>query len=242
MDDGILLDLNNGSIHEKFITSNEYRRTFFDNYKIAIPFNQLGYNENQNLVKQEREMDISLLNEKVKYFKSKTNEEKIKLKTNTALLDSLNLTLASFKSKQSTGILDKNKILNKINILNKKIKRNKRLIPIYDREKSKYKVETHKKFSVPFACIIFVLLGMPLGVLAKKSNMGISVAISLGIFIIYWGFLILGEDFADKNIIRPFIAMWAPNIFLGLLSYYLYGLVNKEKLTLRINLLKFLKK
>ena len=121
-------------------------------------------------------------------------------------------------------------------------KRNERLIPIYDRETSKYKVEVNKKFSVPFACIIFVLLGMPLGVLAKKSNMGVSVSISLGIFLIYWGFLILGEDLADKNIIRPFIAMWAPNIFLGLLSYYLYGLVNKEKLTLRINLLNFLKK
>jgi len=36
--------------------------------------------------------------------------------------------------------------------------------------------------------------------------------------------------------------MWAPNIVLGLLSYYLYSLVNKEKLTFRINLLKFLKK
>ena len=163
------------------------------------------------------------------------------LKTNSVLLDSLNTSLDLFTTKQSKGILDKNKILNKINILNKRIKRNERLIPIYERETNKYKVETHKKFSVPFACIIFVLLGMPLGILAKKSNMGISVAISLGIFIIYWGFLILGEDLADKNIIKPFIAMWAPNIVLGLLSYYLYSLVNKENLTLRINLLKFLK-
>ena len=242
MDDGILLDLNNGSIHEKFITTNEYRKTFFDNYKIAIPFDQLGYNENQTIIKQEREMDISLLNEKVKYFKNKTEDEKIKLKANTTLFDSLNTSLALFTSNKPDGILDKNKILNKINILGKKIKRNERLIPIYNRETNKYKVETHKKFSVPFACIIFVLLGMPLGILAKKSNMGISVSISLGIFIIYWGFLILGEDLADKNIIRPFIAMWAPNIVLGLLSYYLYSLVNKEKLTLRINLINYFKK
>ncbi len=242
MDDGILLDLNNGSIHEKFITTNEYRKTFFDNYKIAIPFDQLGYNENQTIIKQEREMDISLLNEKVKYFKNKTEDEKIKLKANTTLFDSLNTSLALFTSNKPDGILDKNKILNKINILGKKIKRNERLIPIYSRETNKYKVETHKKFSVPFACIIFVLLGMPLGILAKKSNMGISVSISLGIFIIYWGFLILGEDLADKNIIRPFIAMWTPNIALGLLSYYLYSLVNKEKLTLRINLINYFKK
>ena len=90
MYDGILLNLNNGSIHENSTINDEYRKTFFNNYKIAIPFDELGYNDNQNIIKQEREMDISLLNEKVDYFKNKTKEEKIKLKTNIALLDSLN--------------------------------------------------------------------------------------------------------------------------------------------------------
>ena len=83
---------------------------------------------------------------------------------------------------------------------------------------------------------------MPLGILAKKSNMGISVSISLGIFIVYWCFLILGESLADKTIITPTIAMWSPNLFLGIISYYLYSLVNKENITLKINLLNFFKK
>ena len=82
---------------------------------------------------------------------------------------------------------------------------------------------------------------MPLGILAKKSNMGISVSISLGIFIIYWVFLILGEELADKTIINPFIAMWAPNIVLSIIAYYLYSLVNKENITLKLNMFNFLK-
>ena len=46
--DGILLKLNNGSIHENPTENDEYRKTFFDIYKIAIPFDELGYNEKQN--------------------------------------------------------------------------------------------------------------------------------------------------------------------------------------------------
>ena len=241
MNDGILLNLNQGSIHEKSTTNQEYRKTFFNNYKIAIPFNELGYNDANNLVKQEREMNIHLLIEKNNYFKEKIAEEKLELIENNSLLTSLKDSV-DIINKGTLNILAKNKLNKKINIIKKKIEKNNRLIPIYDKESNKYAVEIHKKFSVPFACIIFVLLGMPLGILAKKSNMGVSVSISLVVFIIYWCFLILGEELADNTIINPMLAMWAPNIFLSALSYYLYSLISKENITLKINLLNFFKK
>jgi len=239
MHDGILLNLNNGSIHENSIINDEYRKTFFNKYKIAIPFDELGYNEQQNLIKQEREMNISLLIEKVNFFKNRVKNEKKKLNENNKGLENLNQQLANINSNSEP--LKKSKLLNKINILEKKIIRNERLIPIYSKETNKFEVEIHKNFSVPFACIIFVLLGMPLGILARKSNLGISVSISLGVFIIYWIFLILGEELADKTIINPFIAMWAPNIVLSIFAYYLYSLVNKENLSLKLNIFNFLK-
>ena len=246
MHDGILLNLNNGSIHENSIENEEYRKTFFNNYKIAIPFDELGYDEKNNIIKQDREMNINLLIEKVKFFKDKAINEIIKLNNNKDLLitleDSLNNINNQLSSKEIITPLIKNKLLNKIDIIKKKIKRNKRLEPIFNKEANKFGVEIHKKFSIPFACIIFVLLGMPLGILAKKSNMGISVSISLVIFITYWCFLIIGEELADKTIINPAIAMWAPNIVLSIISYYLYSLVNKENITLKVNILKFLKK
>ena len=241
MNDGILLNLNQGSIHEKSTTNQEYRKTFFNNYKIAIPFNELGYNDANNLVKQEREMNIHLLIEKNNYFKEKIAKEKLELIDNNTLLTSLKDSV-DIINKGTLNILAKNKLNKKINIIKKKIEKNNRLIPIYDKESNKYAVEIHKKFSVPFACIIFVLLGMPLGILAKKSNMGVSVSISLVVFIIYWCFLILGEELADNTIINPMLAMWAPNIFLSALSYYLYSLISKENITLKINLLNFFKK
>ncbi|HEX6135236.1 MAG TPA: LptF/LptG family permease [Longimicrobiales bacterium] len=49
-----------------------------------------------------------------------------------------------------------------------------------------YQVEIHKKFAIPFACIIFVLLGAPLAVRFPRGGVGMVIAASLGIFGIYY--------------------------------------------------------
>ena len=89
-------------------------------------------------------------------------------------------------------------------------------------------VELHKKFSIPFACIIFVLVGAPLGIMTRKGNFAISASISLVFFIIYWTFLISGEELADRGLISPFISMWMANIIIGSLGIYLTYLNSKN--------------
>ncbi len=37
------------------------------------------------------------------------------------------------------------------------------------------------------------------------------IGVSLGVFCVYYVFLIGGEEFADRNIISPFWAMWTTN-------------------------------
>jgi lipopolysaccharide export system permease protein len=78
----------------------------------------------------------------------------------------------------------------------------------------KYMVEVHKKFSIPFACFCFVLVGVPLGVLAKRGGFGIGAGLSLAFFLMYWAFLISGEKLADRGIVSPSVAMWAGNAVL----------------------------
>jgi len=78
-----------------------------------------------------------------------------------------------------------------------------------------YWVEIHKKFSIPAACIVFVLIGAPLGVMARRGGIAIGVGMSLGFFLLYWAFLIGGEELADRLIAPPLVAMWSPNIFIG---------------------------
>ena len=71
--------------------------------------------------------------------------------------------------------------------------------------------------------------------MAKKGSLSVSIGISLLFFIIYWAFLVLGENFSDKNKLNPIIAMWTPNVLIGLFSYYLYLLYTRDNKTLKLN-------
>ena len=96
-----------------------------------------------------------------------------------------------------------------------------------------YWVEIHKKYAIPTACIIFVLVGAPLGIMARRGGFGIAATLSLGFFVLYWAFLIGGEKLADRNILSPFWGMWGANIIIGLMGMYLTFKIGRE--TILIN-------
>lgn len=81
-------------------------------------------------------------------------------------------------------------------------------------------VEIHKKFSIPVACVIFVLVGAPLGMRARRGGLTVGF-LSAGFFIFYYLCLIGGEQLADRRLLPPWLAMWLANIVLGLLGVIL---------------------
>lgn len=82
-------------------------------------------------------------------------------------------------------------------------------------EANRYRVEIHKKFSIPVACILFVLVGAPLGILARSGGIGTGASYSLTFFVLYWAALIGGETLADKGRIDGALAMWFPDLVIG---------------------------
>ncbi|MCX7879858.1 MAG: LptF/LptG family permease [Ignavibacteria bacterium] len=91
-----------------------------------------------------------------------------------------------------------------------------------------YEVEIHKKYAIPFACIVFTLVGCPLGMLTRRGNFGIAAAISIGFYIFYWACLIGGEKLADRGYISSFWSMWIGNFLILIFSIYLIIRVNYE--------------
>lgn len=88
--------------------------------------------------------------------------------------------------------------------------------PVKNRRRiNSFLVEIHKKYSIPVACLVFVLIGAPLGVRVHRGGLGVAAGLSILFFLIYWAFLIGGEDLADRNLITPAMAMWLPNVLLG---------------------------
>lgn len=89
------------------------------------------------------------------------------------------------------------------------------------RRKAQYRVEIHKKYSTSFACFIFILIGAPLGIMARKGGIGTGILYSLAFFVIYWICLIGGENMADRLIVSPVLAMWMSNIIIGVFGVFI---------------------
>jgi len=102
-------------------------------------------------------------------------------------------------------------------------------IKSHQQQINRFMVEIHKKYSIPFACIVFVLAAAPLGARIKNGNMGMSFGVSLFFFLIYWISLIAGEDLADNGSVSPFLSMWAANIIVGLAALYILYVTLMEK-------------
>lgn len=114
-------------------------------------------------------------------------------------------------------------------VLNRTVERDLQQIDTRTRVIAKYKIEIYKKYSIPAAALAFVLIGAPLAILSKRGGMGIAISISILLFIVYWAFLIGGEDLADRGLVSPFLAMWGANFLLAVIGLYLIYKVVTEK-------------
>ncbi len=77
---------------------------------------------------------------------------------------------------------------------------------------NQYRVEIHKKFVIPTACIVFVLFGLPAGVRFPRGGVGLVIFVSTAVLAVYQVVLTDGEALADRNLVHPFWAMWTPNL------------------------------
>ena len=115
-----------------------------------------------------------------------------------------------------------NRASTKIKILESMVQSNSFIIEnSYRHTIDSYWVEIHKKYSIPFACIVFVLVGVPLGIMARRGGFGVAAGLSLGFFVLYWVCLIGGEKLADRDLTSPMIGMWIANVLIGILGIFL---------------------
>ena len=91
-------------------------------------------------------------------------------------------------------------------------------------------LELHRKFSIPFACIVFALLAIPLGIQPARAVRSRGFAVSLAITFCYYVFLTGGETLATRRILPPALALWLPNLALGGLGAYLFASAAGERL------------
>ena len=94
-------------------------------------------------------------------------------------------------------------------------------------------VEIEKKFAIAAACIIFALFGAPIALRFPRGGVGLTIGVSLCVFGLYYVGLIVGEEFARRNLLSPVWAMWTTNIGLLVVGLYLIAKLGSEGSTSR---------
>jgi lipopolysaccharide export system permease protein len=91
------------------------------------------------------------------------------------------------------------------------------------RERSASRTELNKRFSFPFSCIAFALVGVPLGVTAHRRETTIGFLLSLIIAVSYFLFVIIADTLRNNPKVHPELLVWFPNalfIALGALLFF----------------------
>ena len=87
----------------------------------------------------------------------------------------------------------------------------------------------HEKFSIPFACLALGVLAFPLGVQSTSFRKSSGFGMGIGFFLLYYLLLAFGWSGGEAGRYPPVIAMWLPNVVLGIAGVFLLVRNAKER-------------
>ena len=249
-------ELKDGEIHEMPDPSDisTYRKTLFSNFTINMRDTERGFERSQRSYRGDREMNSQMMREKIAGLKQEIGgySHDMHISAGKDMVGTLSRAMAfdalevdknrspdtpTSRAERRAQQNAKNPAEQQMYAMETILRR----ITGLESQISRYEVEIHKKYSIPFSCIVFVLIGAPLAIRSGKKGMTISIAFSILFFLIYYVFLITGEKLADRRMLDPWLAMWLPNIILSAASGLLLWSTVRESQTInwnRFNLLK----
>ena len=249
----ITVNLQDGEIHEIDLENyDHYRKIKFSTHQITISMDDLLLNRTSEANRTDREMRVPAMIEKIEQNKISIKQVKKRIenvKKDIGIDSDVNMSLADIIAQiellknDSYPKIDEERDYNKdiaksdyeekerIRSLNNNVRQFQNeftLIDNYEKNNNKFLVEIHKKFTLAFACILFTLVGAPLGILVRKGGMTIASSLSIAFFLIYYILLIWGEQLADRALIDPIIGSWMPNIILFIVGMIILFLSDKK--------------
>ncbi|KAF0133892.1 MAG: Permease YjgP/YjgQ family protein [Candidatus Saganbacteria bacterium] len=83
-----------------------------------------------------------------------------------------------------------------------------------------YKIQLNMKMSIPFACLVFALLGAPLGISPRRVSSSVGLGFSIIVIFIYYVLMFTSVAFGELEVLSPPVAAWLPNIITGGIGIY----------------------
>ena len=249
----ITIDLMDGEIHEIDLSDYDYyRKIKFKTHQIMISMDELMLNRTTESNRTDREMrvpqmiqEIEKNNNLISQIYDRINKVKEEIgitNPNANTLAIIENEIELLKQKKMNRVTEKKEfnkdvpipaLENKDYILSltnnaRQFKNEFTLIENYEKTNNKFKVEIHKKFTLALACVLFTMVGAPLGILVRNGGMTIASGLSIAFFLVYYILLIWGEQLADRNLLNPGLGSWLPNIILFISGMVILKLSNKK--------------
>ena len=79
-----------------------------------------------------------------------------------------------------------------------------------------YIIELHDRFAFPTACLVLMLVGVPLGLSSKRGGKGAGFVVTLGLVFIYYFLSSVGIALARQGKIPPALGVWGANLLFAL--------------------------
>ena len=75
-----------------------------------------------------------------------------------------------------------------------------------------YRIEFNKRFSYPFACLVLMLVGVPLGLSSKRGGKSTGFVLTILLVFIYYFLSSVGVALAKTGKLSPFLGVWGANL------------------------------
>ncbi len=93
-----------------------------------------------------------------------------------------------------------------------------------------YLFSLNKRLSLPFACLIFPFLAVPLGLAQRSRSKSASFIITAGTVFIYYLFLAVGQSVKSFSPHLAIAILWLPNLLFGILTLYVIRKLDMDAL------------
>jgi LPS export ABC transporter permease LptG/LPS export ABC transporter permease LptF len=91
----------------------------------------------------------------------------------------------------------------------------------YDLSKARYyEIEFHRRFALPAACLVLAMVGIPLGLSARKGGKSTGFVLTILLVFVYYFFSLTGVSMARQGKMPPWEGVWMANVF-----FFLCGLL-----------------
>jgi len=89
-------------------------------------------------------------------------------------------------------------------------------------------IELNKKLTIPLSCLVFALIGIPLGIRAHRSVRARGFTLGLFLVLVYYLFRLIGEALVETGRLSPIFGTWTPNWIFAAAGTLLFSLSARE--------------